>query len=656
MRKSIYFLFLLFSVNSVIAKSEKSLEDSIPFYQMTLEQLMNVTVSVVSDLPMNGRESPGIVTVLTREEILESGAKDLMQILQLIPGFDFGVDVEGVVGIGIRGNWGHEGKVLMLWDGIEMNEDLYSTLQFGGHYPLSQVKRIEIIRGPGSAIYGGNAEYAVINIITINSDLNGLAVDAQYSSFSKDPASQGVSVAYGKKWKNSHVSFSTFQNKTIRSNKEYTDNFGNSYSLRNLSSMTSEQYRVNFTYRKFNIMAFSDDYTLLQRDGYEEVYSQAYRSLFLNSTVQAKVDCAIGKLKLTPGVKIKFGHPWYSNQVSIEDNFQPYSVTSQKQHYYISYLIDPSKKINITGGFIYDYLLANNRTEGSTFTDGSKSFVSYDYGSYIQAIFKTKVANFTLGSRYVYNKFYKGSFVPRLGITKIWDKFHVKALYSVGYRAPAIENINLNQDIKPEYTSVLEIEGGVKLGHSSYLTANIYDITTKNGIIFYYDSTNGDSYENEGETGTRGLEIDYKWKSEKWYAMINYSFYTTAGHSVIDEYRIDEIPNITQAFPAHKINFSGSWRFGKTLSVGPSISFYSKRYTIITSQDNAVKVYPAVAYENINFSFANLFTQGLTVQFSVFNIMDEDVWYIQPYNGNHAPLPGGGREFQIRLNYNLSSH
>ncbi|MBK9026160.1 MAG: hypothetical protein IPL69_20015 [Saprospiraceae bacterium] len=43
----------------------------------------------------------------------------------------------------------------------------------------------------------------------------------------------------------------------------------------------------------------------------------------------------------------------------------------------------------------------------------------------------------------------------------------------------------------------------------------------------------------------------------------------------------------------------------------------------------------------------------MTAQFGVFNFLDEDVWYIQPYNSNHAPLPGGGREIQIRLNYSL---
>src|SRR5262245_9414817 len=98
--------------------------DTTPFYLMSLEQLMNVNVTVASQSPMTSREAPGIVTVINRSDILNSGANDLIQLIQLmVPGFDFGVDVDGVVGIGIRGNWAHEGKVLMLWDGMEMNED-----------------------------------------------------------------------------------------------------------------------------------------------------------------------------------------------------------------------------------------------------------------------------------------------------------------------------------------------------------------------------------------------------------------------------------------------------------------------------------------------------------------------------------------------------
>ena len=215
-----------------------------------------------------------------------------MQVLQFIPGFDFGVDVEGVVGIGVRGNWGHEGKVLMLWDGLEMNEELYSTLQFGGHYPVSQIKRIEIIRGPGSAMYGGNAEYAVINIVTINGDLDGVAVDAEYSCSKDATASQGISAAFGKKWTNSRFSFSTYQSKFIRSDRDYVDNYGNSYSMTNLSSMNSEQYRLDYSYGKFSIIAFHDNYKLLQRDGYDSVFSGIQKSFYqFRNKCKSRIQC-----------------------------------------------------------------------------------------------------------------------------------------------------------------------------------------------------------------------------------------------------------------------------------------------------------------------------------------------------------------------------
>src|SRR5207253_11346941 len=100
---------------------------------------------------------------------------------RLVPGMDFGVDVEGVVGLGMRGNWAHEGKVLLLLDGQEMNEIMFATTQFGNHVCVDQIEKIEIIGGPGSAIYGGFAEYGVIDIITKGgSDLNGISVTGTY--------------------------------------------------------------------------------------------------------------------------------------------------------------------------------------------------------------------------------------------------------------------------------------------------------------------------------------------------------------------------------------------------------------------------------------------------------------------------------------------
>ena len=62
-------------------------------------------VSVASLKAMSLRESPGIVSVVTREDMLSWGARDLVDVLRMVPGFYLGVDVQGAVGVGIRGNW-----------------------------------------------------------------------------------------------------------------------------------------------------------------------------------------------------------------------------------------------------------------------------------------------------------------------------------------------------------------------------------------------------------------------------------------------------------------------------------------------------------------------------------------------------------------------
>ncbi len=162
------------------------------FEELNLDRLLGLEVSVASLRATTLRESPGIVTVITRDEILYSGARDLVDVLMMVPGFFFAVDVQGVVGIGIRGQWAHEGKLLLIVDDQEMNELGYQTLAFGHHYPVEAIERIEIIRGPGSAIYGGNAELGVIKVTTRRGDtLRGARAAARYATPRRFYASDG---------------------------------------------------------------------------------------------------------------------------------------------------------------------------------------------------------------------------------------------------------------------------------------------------------------------------------------------------------------------------------------------------------------------------------------------------------------------------------
>ena len=150
------FFFLSVSPSIIMAQTKTDQNpvnpiDTIDLYSLSLEQLMqmkasgvpsamekiiNQLISVASKKALTGRDSPSIVSLITQEEIIASGARDIIEVLKLVPGFDFGVDVQGVVGLGIRGNWAHEGKALILLDGAELNEIMFSSFQFGNHIDI----------------------------------------------------------------------------------------------------------------------------------------------------------------------------------------------------------------------------------------------------------------------------------------------------------------------------------------------------------------------------------------------------------------------------------------------------------------------------------------------------------------------------------------
>ncbi|MEY3220569.1 MAG: hypothetical protein RIT27_1926 [Pseudomonadota bacterium] len=166
---------------------------------LSLEELVDTEVSVSTKTKKKSlRESPGIISIITADDIANSGARDLIDVLRLIPGFNFGVDIFDVVGMGVRGSWAHEGKVLLLIDGIQMNERNYGSFALGNHYPLEHIERIEIVRGPGSVNYGGLAELGVINIITKNSEeIDGTQINLTHGQMSKSIGRQNLSFMYG---------------------------------------------------------------------------------------------------------------------------------------------------------------------------------------------------------------------------------------------------------------------------------------------------------------------------------------------------------------------------------------------------------------------------------------------------------------------------
>ena len=129
----------------------------------SLSEEIVVTASAV---PETVETTPAAVTVITREEIERREARDVADVLREVPGV--AVSRTGsagkITGIFLRG--GSTKQALVLWNGVELNNAYLSAYNFG-QLATAGVERVEVVRGPFSALYGADAVSGVINVLTV---------------------------------------------------------------------------------------------------------------------------------------------------------------------------------------------------------------------------------------------------------------------------------------------------------------------------------------------------------------------------------------------------------------------------------------------------------------------------------------------------------
>ena len=134
------------------------------------ELLSPITVTASrTAVPVN--EIAGALTILTKRDINNLNARYASEILQSVPGLN--VSTQGSLGsvtqVRIRG--AEASHVLVVIDGIEVNDPAISSEFNFAHLPADNIERIEILRGPQSSLWGSDALAGVINIVTKNADI-----------------------------------------------------------------------------------------------------------------------------------------------------------------------------------------------------------------------------------------------------------------------------------------------------------------------------------------------------------------------------------------------------------------------------------------------------------------------------------------------------
>lgn len=171
-----------------IEVSQKSATNDLT--ELPLEALMEIEVPTVvgaSKYEQKATEAPASVTVVTAEEIKRYGYRTLADVLRSVPGFYTSYDRNNTF-LGTRGlSLGDfNSRILLLVNGHRVNNDLTDGAYIGTDFILDVdlIEKVEVIHGPGSVLYGNNAVFGVINVITRESKaVNGAEVSGEYGSF-----------------------------------------------------------------------------------------------------------------------------------------------------------------------------------------------------------------------------------------------------------------------------------------------------------------------------------------------------------------------------------------------------------------------------------------------------------------------------------------
>ena len=140
------------------------------FSEISLEDLLDVRVTSVSKHEQEISQAPAFVTVITDKMIETFGYRSVADALRSVPGmwitYDRYLAQVGIRGVAVHGDW--NSRTILLLNGHTLNEQWGGTANLDEllGIDISNVKQIEVVKGPGSSLYGSNAFFGVINVVT----------------------------------------------------------------------------------------------------------------------------------------------------------------------------------------------------------------------------------------------------------------------------------------------------------------------------------------------------------------------------------------------------------------------------------------------------------------------------------------------------------
>jgi outer membrane cobalamin receptor len=581
-----------------------------------------------------------------------------MDVLRLIPGFEFGTDVQGVACLGIRGNSANEGGLLVLVDGMEMTEILYASNNFGSIYPIDQIRKIEVIRGPGSVLYGGFAVYAVINILTKASEKNNGFHVANTTGITGDGSFRlNSSASFAAMYEKINFSIAAGSSSANRGDGIYTDQKGQRLDLTKKSRLTDQFISLRLNAGKFQLKALGDFYRIQNQTNYGDILHDDHVIEFQNLNLLSTYDFDISEtFVVQPFFSIRRQSPWHvTDEIDTEDSLfiLPFHTHANRLAGGLNANWKPISNFELIGNT--GYWRESSHDIADPESGLSTSF--HCFTSYLQGFWKNPVVNISAGLRFDNHSYYRPILSPRIALSKTIGNHYLKASYNYNFRTPAIANIvfRLKPVIEPQITRYYEAEYGARIGKYFNLALNVFQVNVDSGIVYQIIDNTNEGYSNGGKFGTRGIEGQLNFRNNHGLFLSGaWSFYANTMKNPGGNYFVPGT-RVNLAYPAHKFFLNGSFPVVKNLKVNTTLHFLSERYGFNGDAENPFYLkYGPVIQWNFFLDWQNVYIEGLNLGFGIFDVTNSGYSLIQPYKSFHLPMAALSREFTFRITYGLN--
>ena len=604
--------------------------------QLSLEQLLTLDVSIASKKVESLNDAPGVISVLTAREIQQMGANNLIEVLEKVTSFyPTGSNFFPQNVMSVRGDLGghYDNHVLLLLNGRPVRESYSGGVNFSIYLaiPLEVISRLEIIRGPGSVLYGTNAYSSVINIITGDRDDNEFTLRLTGGSLETGDASFGlwyegaIQLQAGLRYfrEDGWLFEAVDNNGETGARRSGEENLGSFLALKwkglTLNALFTDsdqdflgasvawageppvEQRQMISRRSFIDVGYEaqlrSNWRLNTNLSYGRMSFDHYNYKAFSNDLFAEIT---SHLSFDSGINWVVGATWWHQKVGSEGRLRDAPVPDFTTSWWSAYTqIDywPVDSLKLIAGGQF------NKPKG----------VDSDIVSRVGAIYHF---NERFGAKLLFSEAFRSAFGVETGFLLILR--HPDGTVRGGLRG--------NPSLGPEKTATTDLQFFYSAGRHN-LALTLFRGKQTNLVTRERAPDGVLDFINEGSLTSRGLELEGKWvPGDRFYLTGSYSWQTNENESGIEDFTF--VPN-------HMARLGVSWKRGENTTISLYDSWSGKAGDVIVRNPNRAAANPAADTHHLVSGSFQLDLDGLnawrkvqaTLTIRGYNLLDEDVYH-----------------------------